>query len=128
MAWWKGRKKGEETTEVSARNENEAPGGAQNKAQQNGEAASAPQTRRRPQEADEHQRKNGHSRIFKQLVASLKDRDAAVRAHAAWSLGRMGDARAVEPLVGLLNDKDADVRRDVAEALKRLGWKNKSSN
>ncbi|HPI14829.1 MAG TPA: HEAT repeat domain-containing protein [Spirochaetota bacterium] len=63
--------------------------------------------------------------MFRQMVASLKDKDASVRAHAAWSLGRMGDSRAVESLSTLLNDKDLDVRKDVAEALKRLGWKHK---
>ena len=127
MAWWKGRKKDGQTPEVSTEGGNNAPDGAAAQAPEDAEIgrSGGSRARRRLKEADEHQRKNGHSRMFRQMVASLKDKDASVRAHAAWSLGRMGDSRAVEPLSTLLNDKDLDVRKDVAEALKRLGWKHK---
>jgi HEAT repeat protein len=41
------------------------------------------------------------------LVRALNDQDAAVRKHAAFILGRMGDTRAVEPLIAALEDDNA---------------------
>ncbi|MGV7931254.1 MAG: HEAT repeat domain-containing protein [Spirochaetota bacterium] len=127
MPWWKGRKKGGEDSGEPAKSEREMPGDPVRDKKARDENGTTETTPARPRsgDRDEHHRKNGQARLFRQLVASLKDRDASVRSHAAWSLGRMGDVRAVDALVGLVNDRDGDVRKDVAEALKRLGWKNK---
>ncbi|HSV98185.1 MAG TPA: HEAT repeat domain-containing protein [Spirochaetota bacterium] len=127
MPWWKARKKGGEQTGETLKSDTEQSGENtkdKKKHKENG-IHEATRVRSRSGGKDEHQRKNGRTGLFSQLVASLKDGNASVRSHAAWSLGRMGDARAVDPLVGLVNDKDPEVRKEVAEALKRLGWKNK---
>ncbi len=124
MSWWKARKKGDGEP---LRPDTEPSGEAtdDNKAREDKEMPEKAQVRPRSGDKEDHHRKNGQARLFRQLVASLKDKDAGVRSHAAWSLGRMGDARAVDALAALVNDKDVDVRKDVADALKRLGWKNK---
>lgn len=63
------------------------------------------------------------SLVFRNLLASLKDKNSSVRSHSAWALGQMGDRSAIEPIMALLKDKNIDVRKDAAAALKRLGWK-----
>jgi HEAT repeat protein len=57
------------------------------------------------------------------LTTRLKDADAATRAGAAESLGRLGkDALPATPnLVALLGDEDAEVRKKVSEAIRALG-------
>ncbi len=126
MSWWKARKKDGEKPGEPMKSETERSGETPKDKKttvENGTYEAA-QVRSRS-DKDEHHRKNGQARLFRQLTASLKDKNASVRGHAAWSLGRMGDTRAVDALVGLINDKDPEVRKDVSEALKRLGWKNK---
>ena len=54
-------------------------------------------------------------------IASLKEKDAKVRAQSALQLGQSCDSRAVDPLVELLKDEDATVRIAAVEALGRLG-------
>lgn len=51
------------------------------------------------------------------LIARLKDDDRGVRAAAAHSLGKLGDARAVPALIGALKDAEAKVRASAADAL-----------
>ena len=56
------------------------------------------------------------------LVTFLADHDSyRVRAQAAQSLGRVGDARAVDALVSALGDDHAAVRAAAALALGRIG-------
>lgn len=50
----------------------------------------------------------------------LKDREAAIRACAAWALGEMGLASAAKGLADCLKDMDVDVRRAAAQSLARL--------
>jgi len=54
-------------------------------------------------------------------IASLKDKDAKIRAQSALDLGKACDARAVDPLIDLLKDAEATVRAAAVEALGRLG-------
>ena len=56
------------------------------------------------------------------LIDALGDADRAVRAMAAWHLGRIGpDAReATAALTDRLTDTEADVRSAAAEALKKI--------
>jgi HEAT repeat protein len=56
------------------------------------------------------------------LIRALQDRDIAVRAEAASSLGQLGDQKAVVPLISSLqNDSDPYVRSLAAKALGQLG-------
>jgi HEAT repeat protein len=52
--------------------------------------------------------------------AALSDRDARVRAQAAWALGRLGDEGASELLERALLDSAPRVRASSAAALRRL--------
>ncbi len=55
-------------------------------------------------------------------LRKLESSIAGVRAHAAWQLGRAGDARAVPALMRLLqSDESEDVRLTAAWALGQLG-------
>jgi HEAT repeat protein len=52
------------------------------------------------------------------LVALLADAD--VNYHAAWALGRIGDARAIAPLIAALRDPNALMRVSAIQALEAL--------
>jgi HEAT repeat protein len=54
-------------------------------------------------------------------IASLKDKDAQIRAQSALQIGKSCDARAVDPLIDLLKDAEPPVRIAAVEALGRLG-------
>lgn len=61
------------------------------------------------------------ARAYGHLASLLGSGDAALRAEAAASLGRMGDSRARDPLMLVLqNDGDADARAEAAAALRSL--------
>ena len=51
------------------------------------------------------------------LIATLHDRDRAVRKACAQALGKLADSRAVPTLISLLEDRARSVRRAAAEAL-----------
>jgi len=55
------------------------------------------------------------------LIGCLRDNDHTVRARAAQTLGKLGDAGAVEPLIACLGDGVDKVREAAAEALGDLG-------
>ncbi len=61
--------------------------------------------------------------VVEALIAALKDRDADIRANAAWILGQIKDERAVEPLIEAARDRNAKVRSYAALALGKLGDK-----
>jgi HEAT repeat protein len=54
-------------------------------------------------------------------LAAMDDPQWPVRALAAWSLGRVGDARAIARLAGAMGDPAYWVRHHVAEAMAALG-------
>lgn len=54
------------------------------------------------------------------LQGLLHDREAAIRACAAWALGEMGADNAMGELIGSLKDMDVDVRRAAVQSLARL--------
>jgi HEAT repeat protein len=56
------------------------------------------------------------------LIGTLKDKDPAVRATAARSLGNIGDERAKEPLRAAAKDENEGVRLAATQALKQRGW------
>lgn len=58
--------------------------------------------------------------VVQALTAALRDDNAAVRAAAASSLGRLGDASAVPALRGLERDPEAAVRSAATEAIAAL--------
>lgn len=58
-----------------------------------------------------------------ELVARLKDADAAVRRQAAEALGKQKVEAAIPALAGLLDDQAPEVRRAVGTALGRIGPK-----
>lgn len=63
--------------------------------------------------------------VVEALVAALRDKDAGVRARAAWALGQIIPRDAVtkeviETLLGLLRDKNAEVRERAAWALEAV--------
>ena len=49
--------------------------------------------------------------------------DADVNYHAAWALGRIGDARAIAPLIAALEDRSALMRVSAIQALEVLDAK-----
>jgi HEAT repeat protein len=51
----------------------------------------------------------------------LTDKEASIRACAAWALGELGEPGAVKPLVLCLKDMDVDVRRAAAQSLANMG-------
>ena len=55
------------------------------------------------------------------LIGLLEDESAAVRHHAAHTLGKINDARAVEALIGALKDGDHMVVARAAGSLKVIG-------
>lgn len=55
------------------------------------------------------------------LIALLADESAAVRHHAAHTLGKISGPRAVEALIGALNDSDHTVAGRAAGSLKVIG-------
>ncbi len=58
------------------------------------------------------------------LTEALLDRwSAGRRDHAAWALGKIGDARAVEPLIKALGDKNGFISLTAAEALAKIAEK-----
>jgi HEAT repeat protein len=54
------------------------------------------------------------------LQGLLQDKEASIRACAAWALGELGEAGATQPLVICLKDMDVDVRRAAAQSLAEL--------
>ncbi len=54
------------------------------------------------------------------LIKLLRDEESAVRAKAAWALGKIKDKRAVAPLIKQLNDASGVVRKSVIRALGEL--------
>jgi HEAT repeat protein len=54
------------------------------------------------------------------LELLLLDKEAAIRACAAWALGEIGAERSVKPLVVCLKDMDVDVRRAAVQSLSRM--------
>lgn len=51
------------------------------------------------------------------LEGLLKDKEAAIRACAAWALGEIGALRSVEALSACMKDMDVDVRRAAVQSL-----------
>lgn len=49
--------------------------------------------------------------------------DADVNYHAAWALGRIGEARAIPPLIAALDDPNALMRVSAIQALEALDAK-----
>jgi epoxyqueuosine reductase len=64
---------------------------------------------------------SGDLSLVPDLAALLRDPVPAVRAHAAWALGRLGGAAAWRALEGARADEDEGVRAEVAGALARAG-------
>jgi len=60
-------------------------------------------------------------RTIRALLSALHDRQGAVRAAAAGSLGKIGDKSALPALVRALKDRDSGVRRYAATSLGRIG-------
>jgi epoxyqueuosine reductase len=55
------------------------------------------------------------------LIGCLDDAEALVRGHAAWALGRIGDASAREPLQRRMRtETNAEAREEIGEALAAL--------
>ena len=63
----------------------------------------------------------GPSKEALKLEKQLNDRDANVRARAAWDLGQMGAAESVPALTQALEDSSAAVRANAAASLWKLG-------
>jgi len=62
------------------------------------------------------------SPVVMPLIDFLFDSNEKIRSHAAFALGRIGDARAIESLTFVLqNDSSKDVIRNAAEALEKTG-------
>ena len=55
------------------------------------------------------------------LEGLLKDREAAIRACAAWALGEIGSAGSASALSACAKDMDVDVRRAAVQSLAHLG-------
>jgi HEAT repeat protein len=55
------------------------------------------------------------------LEGLLTDKEASIRACAAWALGELGEPAAMSPLVLCLKDMDVDVRRAAAQSLANMG-------
>jgi cyclophilin family peptidyl-prolyl cis-trans isomerase/HEAT repeat protein len=58
-----------------------------------------------------------------QLVTLVNDRDANVRATAAFALGQIGDPTSIDALLQFANDADGDVAGEAVEALSKLAAK-----
>jgi HEAT repeat protein len=69
----------------------------------------------------------GHASGEKGLVTLLRDPDPAVRANAAWSLGRVGSSRSLTSLGPLLRDLDVAVAGNAALALAKLAARHRGS-
>ena len=54
------------------------------------------------------------------LQGLLLDKEASIRACAAWALGELGEATSAKPLSTCLKDMDVDVRRAAAQSLAHL--------
>ena len=54
------------------------------------------------------------------LQGLLGDKEASIRACAAWALGELGEPTASRPLALCLKDMDVDVRRAAAQSLANL--------
>ncbi len=61
---------------------------------------------------------SGDQRAVPPLIEALHDREALIRSHAAWALGRLGSEEAIQALQALSEtEEDAEVRKEVAYAL-----------
>src|SRR5262245_44683212 len=64
----------------------------------------------------------GDAIYTKKFVPKLKDKEASVRANAAYKLGIVGNRKAIQPLIETLKDNESKVRTEAAWALGHIGY------